>query len=126
MFGTIDAEGHLMSAYSREETALLNAGDFDVVEVEQEVVIAADAWRYDRKAKAWGPLKQRRVRIDLSAPTDYVGRRRRAYGQQLDMDRQLEAIVEALMALFEGKTIPPKLAAILAEIAAVKAQHPKP
>lgn len=122
MWVAVDADGHIVRTHSREDSARLNADGLDVFEAPDDVASSASQWRMlgGEWARLDAPLNFRKL------PANYSEARREAYGQKLESDRQFEAIVEALAVLFQGKTIPPKLASLLTDIAAVKALHPKP
>lgn len=122
MWATVDADGHIVRTHSREESARLNADGLTVIEAPDEVATSANCWRLT--GRKWVQLSQP---ISFrKRPANYAEARRAAYAEALETDRQLEAIVEALAVILEGKPTPPKLAALLNDIAAVKAQHPKP
>lgn len=124
-WAVICEEGYPRTIHRREAGARLNARGCDVVEA-PEAVKDALTWRYDRTSEAWVKLDTPRPAPWAKPEKDYRGKRAEAYGKTLETDRQLEAIVEALAVLFDGKPTPPKFAALLQDIAAVKARHPKP
>lgn len=131
-WAVIDADGYLLTSHGRLASAWLNAGGRTVVPVTGGIDRDPLNWRYDRAADAWVRLTEPRVLADPSAPQTYAEHRRRAYGRELEGDRQLEAIVEALAGLATpaARAAAPgafdRLDALRADIADIKARHPKP
>ncbi len=115
MWATLTADGRVAGLYSREAVARLNAGEAAIAPAPAEVVAAPAAWRL--RDGVWAPAEDTAAEAE---PADPIVMRRRAYGEQLDVDVQLEAIVEFLAGS------PGKFEALLTRIAEIKAAHPKP
>lgn len=130
-WAVIDADGHLRTSHGRLASAWLNADGLDVVPVSGGIDRDPLNWRFDRASAEWVRLAEPRVLADPSAPQTYADHRRVAYGRELEGDRQLEAIVEALTGLATpaARAAAPgafdRLDALREQIAAIKARHPK-